>query len=299
VPSPSWTAADLADQQGRRIVITGGNSGIGLVAARLLAGAGAQVTIAVRDQAKGEQAATEIGGDTEVRALDLADLNSVRAFAAETSEPIDVLINNAGVMATPLGRTAQGFETQFGVNHLGHFALTNLLLPKITDRVVAVASGAHRRGHIDLDDLNWERRSYQRWAAYGQSKLANLLFVLELERRLVEIGSSIRATAAHPGYAATNLQGHSGHPRVDRAAMALSKLIAQPAEGGAWSTLFAATADIPGGSYVGPGGRNEMRGVPTLVGRSRMASDVELARQLWTASEQLTGVRFPAEALAE
>ena len=175
-------------------MITGGNSGIGLVAARLLAGAGAQVIIAVRDQARGQQAADDIGGDVGVRPLDLADLDSVRAFAAATTEPIDVLVNNAGVMATPLGRTAQGFETQFGVNHLGHFALTNLLLPMITDRVVSVASGAHRRGHIDLSDLNWNRRRYERWAAYGQSKLANLLFILELERRLTAPpGSGYRA----------------------------------------------------------------------------------------------------------
>ncbi len=293
MPSPSWTAADLADQQGRRIVITGGNSGIGLVAARLLAGAGAQVTIAVRDQAKGEQAASEIGGDTEVRALDLADLNSVRAFAAETSEPIDVLINNAGVMATPLGRTAQGFETQFGVNHLGHFALTNLLLPKITDRVVSVASGAHRRGHIDLDDLNWERRSYQRWAAYGQSKLANLLFVLELERRLTAAGSPVRALAAHPGYAATNLPSHSGHPIIDRMMKLGNRVMAQSQDMGALPSVYAASQDLPGGSYVGPDGRSELRGNPTLVGRTAEASDPKVATGLWTASEELTGVSFP------
>ena len=293
MPSPSWTAADLADQQGRRIVITGGNSGIGLVAARLLAGAGAQVTIAVRDQAKGEQAASEIGGDTEVRALDLADLDSVRAFAAETSEPIDVLINNAGVMATPLGRTAQGFETQFGVNHLGHFALTNLLLPKITDRVVSVASGAHRRGHIDLDDLNWERRSYQRWAAYGQSKLANLLFVLELERRLTAAGSPVRALAAHPGYAATNLQSHSGHPIIDRMMKLGNRIVAQSQDMGALPTVYAVSQDLPGGSYVGPDGRSELRGNPTLVGRTAEASDPKVAAALWTASEELTGVSFP------
>ena len=293
MPSPSWTAADLADQQGRRIVITGGNSGIGLVAARLLAGAGAQVTIAVRDQAKGEQAASEIGGDTEVRALDLADLDSVRAFAAETTEPIDVLINNAGVMATPLGRTAQGFETQFGVNHLGHFALTNLLLPKITDRVVSVASGAHRRGHIDLDDLNWERRSYQRWAAYGQSKLANLLFILELERRLTAAGSPVRALAAHPGYAATNLQSHSGHPIIDRMMKLGNRVMAQSQDMGALPTVYAASQDLPGGSYVGPDGRSELRGNPPLVGRTAEASDPKVAAALWTASEELTGVSFP------
>ena len=293
MPSPSWTAADLADQQGRRIVITGGNSGIGLVAARLLAGAGAQVIIAVRDQAKGEQAASEIGGDTQVRALDLADLNSVRAFAAETTEPIDVLINNAGVMATPLGRTAQGFETQFGVNHLGHFALTNLLLPMITDRVVSVASGAHRRGHIDLSDLNWDRRRYQRWAAYGQSKLANLLFILELERRLTAAGSPVRALAAHPGYAATNLQSHSGNPIMDRMMRLANRIVAQSQDMGALPTVYAASQDLPGGSYVGPDGRSELRGNPTLVGRSAEASDPKLAAALWTASEELTGVPFP------
>ncbi len=274
-------------------MITGGNSGIGLVAARLLAGAGAQVTIAVRDQAKGEQAASEIGGDTEVRALDLADLNSVRAFAAETSEPIDVLINNAGVMATPLSRTAQGFETQFGVNHLGHFALTNLLLPKITDRVVSVASGAHRRGHIDLDDLNWERRSYHRWAAYGQSKLANLLFVLELERRLTAAGSPVRALAAHPGYAATNLQSHSGHPIIDRMMKLGNRIVAQSQDMGALPTVYAVSQDLPGGSYVGPDGRSGLRGNPTLVGRTAEASDPKVAAALWTASEELTGVSFP------
>ena len=293
MPSPSWTAADLADQQGRRIVITGGNSGIGLVTARLLAGAGAQVTIAVRDQTKGEQAASEIGGDTEVRALDLADLNSVRAFAAETSEPIDVLINNAGVMATPLSRTAQGFETQFGVNHLGHFALTNLLLPKITDRVVSVASGAHRRGHIDLDDLNWERRSYQRWTAYAQSKLANLLFILELERRLTAAGSPVRALAAHPGYAATNLQFHSGHPIIDRMMKLGNRVVAQSQDMGALPTVYAVSQDLPGGSYVGPDGRSELRGKPTLVGRTAEASNPKVAAALWTASEELTGVSFP------
>jgi NAD(P)-dependent dehydrogenase (short-subunit alcohol dehydrogenase family) len=293
VPSARWTAADLADQHGRRVVITGGNSGIGLVAAQLLAGAGAQVIIAVRDQAKGERAAGEIGGGTQVRALDLADLNSVRAFAAETTEPIDVLINNAGVMAVPFGRTAQGFETQFGVNHLGHFALTNLLLPMITDRVVSVASGAHRRGHIDLSDLNWERRRYERWAAYGQSKLANLLFILELERRLTAAGSAVRALAAHPGYAATNLQSHSGNPITDRMMKLTNRIVAQSQDMGALPTVYAASIDLPGGSYVGPDGRSGLRGNPTLVGRTAEASDPKLAAELWTASEELTAVSFP------
>ena len=274
-------------------MITGGNSGIGLVAARLLAGAGAQVIIAVRDEAKGQQAAGDIGGDVRVRPLDLADLDSVRAFAAATTEPIDVLVNNAGVMATPLGRTAQGFEGQFGVNHLGHFALTNLLLPMITDRVVSVASGAHRRGHIDLSDLNWDRRRYERWAAYGQSKLANLLFILELERRLTAAGSPIKALAAHPGYAATNLQSHSGSPVIDRLMKVANRIVAQSQDMGALPTVYAVTQDLPGGSYVGPDGRSELRGYPTLVGRSAEASDPRLAAALWTASEELTGVPFP------
>ena len=274
-------------------MITGGNSGIGSVAARVLAQAGAQVTIAVRDQAKGQQTASSIGGGVVVRALDLADLDSVRAFAAEVTEPIDVLINNAGVMAPPLGRTVQGFETQFGVNHLGHFALTNLLLPMITDRVVSVASGAHRRGHIDLSDLNWERRSYERWAAYSQSKLANLLFILELQRRLTAAGSPVRALAAHPGYAATNLQSHSGNVFMDRMMRLTNRIIAQSQDMGALPIVYAASQDLPGGSYVGPDRRSELRGSPTLVGRSAEASDAELAAALWTASEELSGVTSP------
>ena len=249
--------------------------------------------IAVRDLAKGRQAAAEIGGKTEVRELDLADLDSVRAFAAETAEPIDVLINNAGVMAVPLGRTAQGFETQFGVNHLGHFTLTNLLLPQITDRVVSLSSGAHRAGHIDLDDLNWQRRPYRRWAAYGQSKLANLLFVLDLERRLTAAGSPVRALAAHPGYSATNLQFHSGNRVMDRLMSVGNRIMAQSQEMGALPTLYAASQDLPGGSYVGPNARRETQGYPTLVGRTAEASDPKLAEKLWTASEELTGVTFP------
>ena len=292
----TWTSDSIPSQTGRTFVITGGNSGIGLEAAKVLAAKEARVVLAVRNTEKGEAAARSIGASAEVRALDLADLGSIRAFAEDWTDPIDVLIDNAGVMAVPLSRTADGFELQFGTNHLGHFALTNLLLPKITERVVVVASCAHRAGSgLDLSDLDWKRRHYRRWPAYGQSKLANLLFVLELERRLIEAGSAVRATAAHPGFAATNLQSHTGHARIDKIFMAVSKVIAQGADAGAWPTLFAATADVPGGSYAGPGGRSESRGLPTLVGRSSLASDAELAKQLWTASEQLTGVTFPAE----
>src|SRR3954451_7501801 len=208
--SGKWTAADLPSQEGRTVVVTGANSGIGFVAARGLARAGARVVLAVRDPARGEKAAATITGEREVRQLDLSDLGSVRAFAEAWGGDLDVLVNNAGVMATPKRRTSDGFELQIGTNHLGHFALTNLLLPSITDRIVTISSPGHRMGKIDLDDINWERRRYQRWLAYGQSKLANLLFTLELQRRLDEAESEVRAMAAPPGYAATTLTSHSG-----------------------------------------------------------------------------------------
>ena len=288
-----WTAADLPRLDGRTIVITGANSGIGLVAARELGRAGARVVLAVRDTAKGERAAAGIPGEREVRRLDLADLASVRAFAEAWDGDVDVLINNAGVMATPERRTADGFELQIGTNHLGHFALTNLLLPRITDRVVTVASGAHRTGAIRLDDLNWHRGRYDRWRAYGQSKLANLLFTLELQRRLHEVGSSVRALAAHPGWAATNLQQHTESRLQDGIMAVANKVIAQSDEMGALPTLYAATQDLPGASYIGPDGFMEGRGHPTLVGRSSAASDADTAARLWELSEELTGVRFP------
>ena len=288
-----WTAADLPDLGGRTAVVTGANSGIGRVAARELARAGARVTLAVRDVAKGEAAAAGMAGEVAVHRLDLADLGSVRAFADGWEGELDLLVNNAGLMAVPEGRTKDGFETQIGTNHLGHFALTNLLLPHVTGRVVTVASGAHRMGRIELDDLNWERRSYDRWRAYGQSKLANLLFTLELQRRLAAAGSPVRALAAHPGWAATNLQGRTGSAVQDRFMALGNKLIAQSDERGAWPTLFAATQDLPGGSYVGPDGPMEGRGHPSLVGRSAAASDPESARALWELSERLTGTAFP------
>jgi NAD(P)-dependent dehydrogenase (short-subunit alcohol dehydrogenase family) len=291
--SHKWTAANLPDLAGRTVVVTGANSGIGLVAARELARHGARVVLAVRDTAKGDAAAASIPGDAEVRRLDLADLASVREFADAWEGDLDVLVNNAGVMATPERRTADGFELQFGTNHLGHFALTNLLLPQIRDRVVTVSSTAHRVGKIDLDDLNWERRRYQRWPAYGQTKLANLLFTLELQRRLNTAGSDVRALAAHPGYAATNLQSRTEN-FVNNLVMAVgNKIIAQSEEMGALPTLYAATQDLPGASYVGPDGFQEQRGHPTLVGRTARASDGETARALWERSEELTGVRFP------
>jgi len=288
-----WSTDSIPAQTGRTVIITGATSGVGLAAAQVLADKGSRVVLAARNLAKAADAAREIGGRTEVRALDLADLDSVRTFAADWADPIDILINNAGVMAVPLGRTAQGFELQLGTNHLGPFALTNLLLPKITDRVVCVASSAHRMGHLDLADLNWERKRYRQWPAYGQSKLANLLFVLELQRRLTAAGSRVRALAAHPGWSRTNLQGHSGNAIADRATLVITKAMGQSARQGAWPTLYAATEDLPGGSYAGPGGFAETRGAPKLVGRTAEASDPVLAQQLWTASEELTGVRFP------
>ena len=291
--SSRWTATDLPSLDGRTFVVTGANSGIGLVATRELARAGARVVLAVRDADRGEEAAATIAGDTEVRHLDLADLGSVRAFADAWEGALDVLVNNAGVMAIPESRTKDGFEMQIGTNHLGHFGLTNLLLPSITDRVVTVSSGAHRTGRISLDDLNWEQRRYQRWRAYGQSKLANLLFTLELQRRLAETGSDVRAVAAHPGYAATNLQRRT-ESLLQNGIMKITNLVlAQSEEMGALPTLYAATQDIPGGSYVGPDGFQEQRGHPTLVGRSGAARDEETARKLWELSEKLTGVSFP------
>ena len=288
-----WTASDLPSLDGRTFVVTGANSGIGLVAARELRRAGARVVLAVRDPARGEQAAATMPGGAEVRRLDLADLSSVTAFAEGWDGDLDVLINNAGVMATPERRTADGFELQIGTNHLGHFALTNLLLPYVTDRVVTISSGAHRMGRIRLDDLNWERDGYDRWRAYGQSKLANLLFTLELQRRLTEAGSGVRAVAAHPGYTATHLQGHTENRLQDALMKIGNRVIAQSDDMGALPTLFAATQDIPGGSYVGPDGFQEGRGHPTLVGRSGAASDVSTARALWDLSERLTRTAAP------
>jgi NAD(P)-dependent dehydrogenase (short-subunit alcohol dehydrogenase family) len=283
---------------GRSVIVTGANSGIGRAAAHALAGAGARVVLAVRNLDKGRAAAADMPGDTEVRPLDLASLASVREFAAGWDSELDLLINNAGVMAPPLGRTAEGFELQFGTNHLGHFALTNLLLEHVSGRVVTVSSGAHRIGSIDFDDLNWERKSYSAWRAYGQSKLANLLFTAELQRRLGDAGSVVLATAAHPGYAATNLQFHSGRRALDLLSIVGNRVIAQDEQAGALPTLYAAVADVPGNSFSGPDGLLEMRGKPKLVPRSKAARDADVARRLWDASEELTGVRFPLTAAA-
>jgi NAD(P)-dependent dehydrogenase (short-subunit alcohol dehydrogenase family) len=286
----------LPDMTGRNVVVTGANSGIGRATATALSAAGAHVVLAVRDVEKGRAAAAAMDGETEVRRLDLASLASVREFAAAWDGDIDLLINNAGVMVPPLTRTADGFELQFGTNHLGHFALTNLLLDHITTRVVTVSSTGHRMGSIDFEDLNWERRPYKAWRAYGQSKLANLLFTAELQRRLTAAGSAVLANAAHPGYAATNLQFHSGRRLLELVSTVGNRLLAQDENGGAMPTLYAAVADIPGNSFAGPGGFMEQRGAPKLVGRSEAAGDADVAHRLWDVSERLTGIGFPLAA---
>jgi NAD(P)-dependent dehydrogenase (short-subunit alcohol dehydrogenase family) len=287
-----WTAADIPEQSGRTAIVTGANSGIGLVTARELARAGARVIMACRNVAKGAAAAESVPGDVEVRALDLTDLKSIHAFADSVTDDVHLLVNNAGVMATPHRRTADGFELQFGTNHLGPFALTGLLLPRVRDRVVTVSSAVHWVGRINLEDLNWERRRYFRWPAYAQSKLANLLFVAELTRRLAAAGSSVLATAAHPGYASTNLQSHTESP-MDFVMALGNRLVAQSAAMGALPTLYAAVADVPAGSFAGPGGVTGQHGYPKLVGRSRAARDDTMAQALWDKSSQLTGISYP------
>jgi NAD(P)-dependent dehydrogenase (short-subunit alcohol dehydrogenase family) len=302
--SSKWTADQIPDQSGRTAVVTGGNSGLGLETTRQLARAGARVVLACRDTAKGEAARKRIradvpDGDIEVAALDLASLASVRDFAERIGSQatgLDLLINNAGVMAPPRRETADGFELQFGTNHLGHFALTAQLLGAMEGRedprVVTVSSGAHRMGKINFDDLQSER-GYSRWRAYGQSKLANLLFAFELDRRLRAAGSPIKSLAAHPGYSATNLQS-AAPPFLDRMVMVFTnKLLAQSAEMGALPQLYAATnPEAEGGTYIGPDGIAEQRGHPKPVGSSAAARNEETARRLWEVSEELTGVQF-------
>jgi NAD(P)-dependent dehydrogenase (short-subunit alcohol dehydrogenase family) len=292
-----WTVRDLPDLTGRTVIITGANSGLGLAAARALGGAGAHVVLAVRDVERGRAAAAAVPGSSEVRRLDLADLSSVRAFAEGWDGDVDILINNAGIMMVAEGKTADGFERQFGTNHLGHFALTNLLLPRIKDRVVTLSSGAHRwdRGRTYFDNPNLTG-NYTPTRAYAQSKLSNLLFTSELQRRLTEVGSPVRAYAAHPGYAATSLQSHTSS-RFTGVMMKIGNAVfAQSAEAGALPTLYAATRDLPGDSFVGPDGIGELRGAPKLVDRVATARDAGTAARLWTLSEELTGVGFPLRA---
>jgi NAD(P)-dependent dehydrogenase (short-subunit alcohol dehydrogenase family) len=301
--SAKWMAKDIPDQRGRTAIVTGANSGLGLITARELARAGASVVLACRNAEKGADACRSIeavseGARVTLAPLDLGSLASVREFAsafASQHQSLDLLINNAGVMAAPRRLTADGFETQFGTNHLGHFALTGLLIGHMTGpdaRVVTVSSGAHRMGRMRFDDLQGEQK-YGRWSAYGQSKLANLLFAFELDRRLRAASSSVKSVAAHPGYAATNLQS-AAVPAHERFFMSITNAVfAQSAEKGALPTLYAATApDVEGGAYYGPDGLFEQRGYPTKVDSTPASKDEEAARRLWQISEELTGVRF-------
>jgi NAD(P)-dependent dehydrogenase (short-subunit alcohol dehydrogenase family) len=285
--SPGSLSA-LPDLTGRTVVVTGATSGIGLATARALGAANARVVLAVRNTAKGSDVASSIPGETLVRPLDLSDLASVRRFADAWDEPIDVLVNNAGVSVPTLERTRDGFEMQFGTNHLGPFALTNLLLPRITGRVVSLSSQAERMGRLDLDDLDWKRRPYTESRSYAASKLANILFTGELQRRLTAAGSLVTTAAAHPGFVATNMTG-----QTTGVGGVLTRLLAQSPEDGALPVLLAATGDLPGDSFTGPERLMHMRGGAQPIGRSKQAGDPVLASRLWEASERMTGVSFP------
>lgn len=304
----TWSPAYIPDLAGRSMIVTGANSGIGLEAAKALAARGAAVTLAVRDAGRGAHAAEQVrsvapDAHVEVEVLDLADLASVAQFASQWKqahpEGLDVLVNNAGVMAIPRRETADGFEMQLGTNHLGHFALTGQLVDalKPDGRVVTVSSGAHRFGSMNFADLQ-SSENYSKWRVYGQSKLANILFALELHRRAEAADVALRSIAVHPGYANTNLQSvgpqMSGN-RLGVAAMAVvNRLLAQPAEAGAWPTLMGATdRDVPGGVFIGPTQWRGQRGAPGLETPSQAARDPQSARMLWQASEELTGVSFP------
>lgn len=299
-----WTAAAIPDQRGRVVVVTGANSGLGLVTARELARAGAHVVLTARNPQRGARALDEIknvvpGASLDLRGLDLADLSSVRQFAeglAQRYDSLDLLVNNAGVMRFPYRKTVDGFELQFGTNHIGHFALTGRLAGLLTkrpgSRVVTVSSIAAQRGRLDFDNLESERE-YDKKAAYANSKLANLLFAFELGRRLPQVASY----AAHPGFSATNLQGaaarHTGNRLMELTTALINRIGAQDMEIGALPILYAATyPDLPAGSYIGPDGPREFSGYPTIVPAPRAAHDEDLARRLWNVSETLTGVRL-------
>lgn len=290
-----WT--DVPDQTGRRIVVTGASSGVGLATAEILASRGADVVLAVRSPQRGEAAADAVrrrarGGRVEVGQVDVSSIASVRAFA-ETLDSLDVLIANAGVLGLPLTRSAEGHEMHLATNHLGHFALANLLLPRLRDRVVVVGSLSHRNGDPDPTDLDWERRDYRSYQAYADSKLVNLLFLAELQRRLTASGSTLRVTGAHPGNTATHITGGRGDGPLTRAAGLGHALVGMPPWRGALPTVYAATVDLPGNSYLGPHLPGGMWGWPTTVGRSRAAADADLAKAVWAASEDLTGVGYP------
>ena len=273
-----WTPADMPRMTGKTVVVTGSSSGIGLITAREFAAAGAHVVLGVRNVQKGHEVATGIPGDIEVRQLDVSDLTGVRAFADAWIGPLDILVNNAGVMDIPLSRSRDGLDVQTATNSFGPFLLTNLLLPHITDRVVWVTSQLHRMGHLNLEDLNWESRTYKPMDAYNDSKLHIVLFSLELQRRLNTAGSSVRSVLAHPGIATTTLAAHSSSNAINR----LSILLNDP-EHGALPTLFAATQDVNGNAYVGPNGFGSIKGNPKVRKPSTAGLDPEAASKLWSA----------------
>ena len=310
--SSKWTSKQIPDQSGRTAIVTGANSGLGLSTARELARRGASVVLACRNAEKGAAALRTIeesapGAQLELAELDLGSLASVEAFAlgfrsSHGGQGLDLLINNAGVMAPPRRETADGFELQLGTNLLGHFALTGRLIELMEGhedaRVVTLSSNAHKMGKINFEDLQSERR-YMRWSAYGQSKLADLMFALELDRRLRAAGSATKSLAAHPGYAATNLQTAAA-PALDRVFMQVTNLVmAQSADMGALPILYAATQPgLQGGSYIGPDGIGEFRGHPRVVSPNRAARDEQVAARLWEVAEELTAVRFDLGAAA-
>ncbi len=287
-----WQPAEIPDQTGRTFVVTGANGGLGEITTRVLASKGAAVVMACRNVAKARATAERIDGDIRVAELDLADLGSVRAFASQQSE-FDVLINNAGLMNVPFSRTTDGFETQFGVNHLGHFALTGLLLGKISDRVVTLSSIAHRHTpKLWIDDLNYQHRRYQRNLAYAQSKLSNLMFARELQRRLAQAGSFQRSYAVHPGVSGTDLFTNT-ETALDRVAKHGARLAGHPPELAAHSMLFAATmTDADPETYWGPTKLRQMRGPVQPSPSSRLSRNRQLWRRLWDKSEKLTGVAY-------
>lgn len=287
-----WTAADLPDLSGRTFVVTGATAGLGVPTTRELVRAGARVVMAVRNEVKGAEVARSLAGlagHVEVRHLDVSSLASVGDFADAWTGPLDVLINNAGIMQVPLAWTSDGLETQMATNYFGPVALTAALLPHLTDRVVSLSSQLHRTGHARVDDLNWRTRRYDDLAAYADSKLAVLLFSNELQRRLAAAGSPLRSIAAHPGIARTTLAAHAGGltGRIN----SLGRLL-NDVEQGALPTLYAATQDVPGGSYVGPDGFASVKGYPTVRQPSRAARDVATARALWDRTQELLGPRF-------
>ncbi len=291
--SVKWTAAQLPDLTGKTFVITGATGGVGLVATRELARAGADVVMAVRDPAKGARVADTFEHGREridVRRLDVASLESVRAFADSWSGPVDVLVNNAGVMMVPYATTHEGLESQTATNYFGPFALTNAMLPHLTDRVVHVASQLHRLGAVRPDDLNWQKRRYNPWNAYCDSKLDLLLFSYELQRRLGAVGSRVRSVVAHPGIARTNLVSHVGG--VAGWLNGLAQPLLNDAEHGGLPTLFAATQEVDGNAYVGPDGIASVRGYPKVRKASRAAREPGSAAALWDATLRIVGPEF-------